>query len=272
MFLTQAHIPVLNVKYDKDACGPFRDWQDEETNFVANGKEIAPGILMANEPPKTILDLNQDGGNFHGVAVSIEGDEIVLTSELQSGWYRYVPQWRFHKDGTLKARFSFTAVRNACVCNIHHHHVYWRFKLAGNTSVQERSNNLWTNISTEAKRFRTSPSVSWRALYAPEGNSKPSLTFVPGSQDNTATGDAYAVADAWFLKRQDGESSDGIASSGTPSQKTGISIDRFLNDESLQDTSVVVWYGAHFNHDILEGESHDDTGGHTVGPDLILTP
>ena len=28
--LYRAHVPILNVRYDNDACGPYRDWQDEE--------------------------------------------------------------------------------------------------------------------------------------------------------------------------------------------------------------------------------------------------
>jgi hypothetical protein len=28
--LYRVHVPILNVKYDSDACGPYRDWQNEE--------------------------------------------------------------------------------------------------------------------------------------------------------------------------------------------------------------------------------------------------
>src|SRR5215218_10681114 len=66
---------------------------------------------------------------------------LVVVSELQAGWYRYVSQWRFHDDGTIRPRFGFSAVRNACVCNVHHHHVYWRFDFdigtAENNAVRE---------------------------------------------------------------------------------------------------------------------------------------
>ena len=41
-----------------------------------------------------------------------------------------------------------------------------------------------------------------------------------------------------------------------------------MNGESLNGTDVVVWYGAHFSHDI----AHEKPGefGHIVGPDLKL--
>ena len=47
-------------------------------------------------------------------------------AELEAGWYRYVSQWTFHTNGTIKPRFGFAAVQNNCVCNVHHHHAYWR--------------------------------------------------------------------------------------------------------------------------------------------------
>jgi hypothetical protein len=38
------------------------------------------------------------------------------------------------------------------------------------------------------------------------------------------------------------------------------------NGESIEDTDVVVWYGAHATHDV----SHEEPGhfGHVVGPEL----
>ena len=42
-------------------------------------------------------------------------------------------------------------------------------------------------------------------------------------------------------------------------------IDRFVNGESVRDQDVVIWYAAHFTHDVSE------TGGHIVGPDLVPT-
>ncbi len=31
----RAHVPILNVRYDHDACGPYRDWQNEESMLSA---------------------------------------------------------------------------------------------------------------------------------------------------------------------------------------------------------------------------------------------
>src|SRR5215208_1698426 len=116
LVLFQAHAPILNVQYDGNACGPFRDWLFEESWVQADGTNVAPGIRRSQSPAQTILESGTDSGNFRGVAIYRQGQEVVVVSELQAGWYRYVSQWRFHDDGTIRPRFGFSAVRNACVC------------------------------------------------------------------------------------------------------------------------------------------------------------
>ena len=64
--LYQAHVPILNVRYDKDACGPYRDWQYEEGMIQAAGTKVAPGFLLCPTPAKTILDTGSDTGTFLG--------------------------------------------------------------------------------------------------------------------------------------------------------------------------------------------------------------
>jgi hypothetical protein len=54
--LFRAHVPILNVQYDGDACGPFRDWLYAESPFHANGTDVAPGIRQCPTPAQTILD------------------------------------------------------------------------------------------------------------------------------------------------------------------------------------------------------------------------
>src|ERR687897_621137 len=54
--LYRAHAPILNVQYDNNACGPFRDWLFAESYFQADGTDVAPGIRRCNTPARTILD------------------------------------------------------------------------------------------------------------------------------------------------------------------------------------------------------------------------
>ena len=77
--LRRANVPILNVEYDGDACGPYRDWQYEESWIEADGKDVAPGFRLCLSSAKTILDTENDHGNFLGVAVYVEGNEEVVT-------------------------------------------------------------------------------------------------------------------------------------------------------------------------------------------------
>jgi len=54
--LRRAHVPILNVRYDADACGPYRDWQWQEGMIQANGSDPAPGFRLCTAPAKTIFD------------------------------------------------------------------------------------------------------------------------------------------------------------------------------------------------------------------------
>ncbi|MBD0327519.1 MAG: hypothetical protein ICV68_13870, partial [Pyrinomonadaceae bacterium] len=91
--LKRAHVPILNVKYDGDACGPFRDWQYSENMFqtdTANCTDVGPGFRRCTTPATTVLETGVDTGNFRGVAVYTQGTETVLVTELTAGWYRYI--------------------------------------------------------------------------------------------------------------------------------------------------------------------------------------
>ena len=94
----------------------------------ANGDDLAAGFRFRPAAAKTVLDSGNDQGNFLEVAVYVDvgQQEVVLVSEMEAGWYRYIIEWRLHVNGTIKPRFGFGAVNNSCVYNPHHHQVYWR--------------------------------------------------------------------------------------------------------------------------------------------------
>jgi hypothetical protein len=105
------------------------------------------GFRLCPSAAKTVLDSRNDQGNFLGVAVYVDvgEQEVVLVSEMEAGWYRYISEWRLHVNGTIKPRFGFGPVNNSCVCNAHHHHhVYWRLNFdVGNSkkNIVEEYNN-----------------------------------------------------------------------------------------------------------------------------------
>jgi hypothetical protein len=268
--LRRANVPILNVQYDHDACGPFRDWQWQESMIEANGDDVVPGFRLCPTPAKTILDSGSDQGNFLGVAVYVDGlEEVVLASEMEAGWYRYISEWRLHANGTIKPRFGFSAVTDSCVCNPHHHHVYWRLNFdVGNTkkNVVEEYNDPpisgssnWHLIKFETKRLRNpSSNRKWRIQ-----NQQTSKGYLinPGANDGIA--DSFGKGDIWFLKNRPNQFDDGIVALGSPSE---AQIDNFVNHELIKNKDIVVWYAAHFTHIA----THDDTTtGHIVGPDLV---
>jgi Cu2+-containing amine oxidase len=266
--LYRGHVPILNVKYDGDACGPYRDWQHDEHCFQCDGADLGSGFRLANTPPKTACN-GSDSGNFTGVAVYETDCELVLTTEMEAGWYRYIQEWRFHRDGTIRPRFKFTAVSNSCVCNVHVHHCYWRLDFdiltPGNNLVQEYNNppiipnTNWHKKEFEIKRFRDyGRHRKWRVSNTQSGDA---YDVNPGPTDGVAD-PAYGKGDVWILRYHGNELDDGGFGIGTAAD-----LDKFVNGEVVDNQDVVIWYGAHFRHDVREqgpGECHE------VGP--TLTP
>ena len=263
--LTQAHVPILNVRYDGDKCGPYRDWQYQEGMLQATGAKVAPGFLLCPKPAKTILDTGSDKGTFLGTAIYLDGQELVLVCELEAGWYRYVSEWRLHANGTIRPRFAFDATSSSCVCNKHHHHVYWRLDFdicaPADNLVREFNDppivgaSKWHDIKFEVMRLRDpTHKRRWRV----QDVSGAAYEIVPGANDHTAAGDPYAVGDLWVLRWHPGEIDD------EPPPDTAIHIGKFKNGEPVANQDVVVWYGAHFTHDVTGPEV-----SHVVGPDLV---
>lgn len=263
--MKRAHVPILNVLYDNGACGPYRDWQWQEGSFVANGTDVASGVRMCTSPPQTVIESNNDTGNFRGVAIYQDpaNNEVSIVSELEAGWYRYISRWEFSTSGVIRARFGFDGVNNSCVCNAHNHHAFWRFDLdigsAGrNRFTEYDTRSFFTPLLTEVKRFRDF--VRGRYWTVENLNSGEMVTIKPGANDGIA--DTYARGDAWFLRYRNTELDDGQNSTGS---NTEANLDQFVNGESINEQDVVMWYGGHFYHVFGGGES-----GHLVGPDIIV--
>jgi hypothetical protein len=272
--LYRAHVPILNVKYDANACGPYRDWQNEEGMIQANGPDVGPGFRLCPTPAGTILTTGSDTGSFLGVAIYVQGQEVVLVSEMQAGWYRYVSEWRLHTNGTIRPRFGFSAVQNSCVCNVHHHHVYWRLdfdlRTAGNNIVREfnspplSGSSNWHNKSFEIRRPRDpGHQRRWRVE---NKSTHEAYDIIPGPSDGLAAAvpDApFGRGDVWILRYHGAEIDDGSVATGPPYE---AGLDKWVNGESINGVDVVIWYGAHFTHDV----AHDHPGefGHVIGPDL----
>ena len=157
-----------------------------------------------------------------------------------------------------------------CICQVHHHHVYWRLDsdivTAGNNAVKEFDkpsiigNSNYHDKSYEIRR----PKDSSHERHWEVSNLRTSDTYslTPGPNDGAS--DAFGVGDLWVLRYHPNELDDGVAITAGTADATRANIDKFLNGEPIVDKDVVIWYGAHFKHD----QNHEGGGSHIVGPTI----
>ena len=276
--LNRAHVPILTLRHDggpPGGCGlTYRAWQNEEACFDAAGDEPVAGFRVCTARPRTILESGDDGGGFRGVALWLDGEELVVVSQLQAGWYRYVCEWRLHADGTIRPRFGSAGVRNPCTCAPHVHHAYWRFDFdildAGGNLVQEYNEtpvlgtSSWHTVRHEVTRPRSAANGRYwrvRSVRASQG-----YAIRPGPHDGTA--DDYGAGDVWVLRYHAHEVDDGEGITSDP-VRSRPQLDRFVSGESVERQDVVVWYASHVG--APAGDDEPDAGGspHLVGPDLV---
>ena len=254
---SRAHTPILNVQYDDNRCGPFRDWGYSENPFVAVGSNLAPGIRLASEPPKTIFDTHDDRGQFRGVAIYSSEGLVTLTTELSAGWYRYVSKFELYDDGRIKPIFQFSGVTNSCVCFSHHHNVYWRidFDVQGvNNSIQVSNGSTFRVIPEEISQIKSPENQVWRIGNSVTGSA---YDLTPGASDGVA--DDYSIADVWLLRYSPTQIDDSRVRTSTKA-----ALNAFLTGGNLVQRDVVMWYTGHFAH--LTGEA--EVGHGIVGPTL----
>ena len=268
MVLARANAPILNVQYERNFCGPFRDWLWQEGMFDAPGNDVAPGIRMCTSAPGSVLDTGTDFGNFRGVAIW-DREEVRLVSEMNAGWYRYISEWRFHDDGSIEPLFGYGAVTNTCVCRIHTHHVYWRLDFdlatAANNNAFENKDGTKKQIESEVKQFRNSTNQTWIVENSVTGEA---ALIQPRADDGNA--DKYGKADIWFLRNRFPLE---IDDSGQPPDGTSTSarLNPMVNGESIANQDLVVWYAGHWRHDHFEGPVPNRGGGPYVhGPIVRL--
>lgn len=277
LVLKRAQVPILNVQYDGNTCGPYRDWEYAESQFDAdplNGTTVTPGVRSCTIPATTQLDTSIDTGNFQGIAYYDSGDAVVLVSEMSAGWYRYISEWGFHKDGTISPRFGMGATINSCTCNGHVHHAYWRFDFDINGSSPNRVREadvtsskplpIGNVFNTEARVYRNKKSIYW---LVENPTTRDSYEIVPSVNDGTASNDTYGGGDLWFLSYSPSEIDDSAVRTST-----AANLNAFVNNQNILDTDLVVWYGIHIDHNRAGGQimGHPNISGSLVaGPDLI---
>jgi hypothetical protein len=261
--LKRGHVPILNVKYVNNGCGPYRDWQWQEGRFQADGTDVAPGIRNTVDPAQTVLDNGTDVGNFAGVAYYTTADSLVLVSEMEAGWYRYIHEWHFENNGTIRPRFRFGGTFNSCICLTHTHHAYFRFDfdiVTSNKNAIYEVNGRWNPIRRNTEMMSLRSATGNRRWLVENTASGEKYMIVPREHDGLT--DTYGRGDLWLLAYGSNELDDGHNSTGG---ETEAQLNKFLNGESLNG-DLVVWYAGHSVH---EGGHEFDDAVHAVGPDLV---
>ncbi|HEX5042281.1 MAG TPA: fibronectin type III domain-containing protein [Candidatus Polarisedimenticolaceae bacterium] len=275
LILRRAEMPVLNVRYDGDACGPFRDWLFTENCFQVTGVDVpatGSGIRVASTLPTTFCDTGTDNGNFRGVAIYDEGSSLYLVTENDAAWYRYIMGWRLFLDGTIEPVLGYGATDSPCTCLPHTHHGFWRLDwallndtLPGPLMVEKRRSGatpLYDTVGNEQAfvRLASHPGVedTFRVIHARTGTG---YRIEPGANDGSAAVDDFVKMDMAALVARDTEIND------PPTNGASINIAPWLDFEPLgQSDRVATWYHAGFRHDHPSGVEACDLTGPRLTP------
>ena len=249
----RAGVPVLNVEYDDNdnGCSCFRDWQYEEAPFEAGtplgGSRSCISIPDAGAVTSTCESgTGGDVGAFRGVSFENYGDELVITSAMKAGWYRYRMKWHLYADGRIWPEFSFTAAESICTGAAHRHHAYWRFDFdlegtPGDDEILEVRGGRPVPITSESARTWGDPGskTHWTVRDDATGFG---YTIEPSETDRRLPADAYSQADALALRYRENELGDGEGA-------CAFDLSSLVNNESLVDEDVVFWYRSSALHD-----------------------
>ena len=252
----RAHVPILNVEYDPGGCGCFRDWSWQEAGFATDGIRPAPQNCLADATPGAVLttcDINMhggqggDAGSFRGVAIEDYGSELVVTSHMQAGWYRYRMKWHFYRDGRIWPEYSFSAAAATCTEHTHRHQAYWRFDFDLDGSEDERVREInpaagtSVTFTTETTRTWGNPAdgVFWEAR---DSGTDLGYEIHPSSADLALPADGFSKFDAMILRYHPDQFDDG-------SQNCAVDTTAFVDGEHVEDEDVVFWYRSGALHD-----------------------
>ena len=291
--LKRGHAPILNVKYQNDVCGPYRDWQYSEGYFqipttgvtFPNGQGGGIALLPAGTSASTVVETRNDTGNFQGVAIYQQdignGNEVVLVTEMNAGWYRYIMEWRFGNDGTIRPRYGFGSISNSCVCSQRTHHVYWRldFDIVQPTNRVmrlERGRRFLSPITTESLLFKNY--ALNRGLLIQNSNGDEAYQLIPGTNDGAVAAvdgtvfDPFGAGDFWIMRFSGTSDAPAEIDDQNLFGTTSAQLSPWLNGESLVNQDVVIWYAAHQvridDASLTQWKENIIAGEHVVGPDI----
>jgi hypothetical protein len=207
--LNAASVPLVYVNYAGNVSGPFTD------------------KLRSLRRAITVREI-------------MFGFDLKVTYDYYGPDYQYNHVWRFHEDG----QFGPAIVIQGPGDDIHGRHIYhlpFRFDFdvsgSGGDSFQKLSSAQWTDVAKEGRQKSvTAPDFEWRVVDK------------ASSRSVEARGRKGDSPEVWALKYKTSESwaSWGAAGSGPPGSPKSVPA-LYANNQSVQNTNVVVWYIAHLS-------------------------
>jgi len=201
-------VPFVYVNYGGDAFGPFTD-ELRSTSRRIERREIMRGF------------------------------DLKASYDLYSDDYLYEHVIRFHDDGQFASRIVIQGPGEENGGQ-HVYHIPFRVDLdvGGSTHdcVQRRNaSGRWTDVAREgAQQASATGGYEWRVV---DRTQRRSVDVRPGQFDD---GELWALA----YKDVEGWSAVGGAGAGIPGSAGSVPA-VYDNNESVQDTDVVLWYIAH---------------------------
>jgi hypothetical protein len=273
LVLFRGHTPILYVKYQNDLCGPYRDWQYEESRFVCSGNVPSPGRCNGAAVTNCANPPGGDVGNFCGVSVDTSNPSyLLLTTVVKAGWYRYQLEWYFFSDGTFIPAIKWTGVPHPCLNNNHIHFAFWRLDFDMETSTPNIVEEFNTAplasgyfqspdpLFVEMSRMKDLTPFSrwWRVRNTSTNRGylivPPDVLGLPFFADGAAV--VPQIADLWLLQympdlqSETDDCAGGLCSLGG-SGGYWAHLNRFINESSTANmvgADVVTWYaGSHYH-------------------------
>jgi Copper amine oxidase, enzyme domain len=242
--LHKGSMPVIRVKYDNNACGPYQD-RISWGNFVTDNN-------------------CDDGQKICKRQFSFGGHQwLEISGRVFIGSYDIIQIWYFSDDGHMQPRLFSRGLQ----CRVNHqHHAYWMldFDIDGSSGDEaflhspsignSGYGNGWFRYSNEFDSSR--PVTDPPTWFARDMQTLRGVMVTPGSTDKQA--DSFSTLNAGIRQYHSGETDDWqFGATGELGYKNGESV---INQDN------VLWYVAHLNHLSSEGPDHYQA----VGPRLSV--
>lgn len=239
----KASLPVIRVRYNNNACGPYAD-RISWSNLVN----------ISNCGNKKVCQASFSSGGRNWLEIGVYA---------RIGSYHIYQAWYLSHDGWIRAKVWSKGLQ----CNTdHEHHPYWRMDLDVNGAPNDqifvfdnnRPNEGWgsgwhkhTNEFNETKNPPTDR--KWFVRDHPGGHG---VWAIPAGDDGTA--DSFSNKDAAGRRYKYAED---VGWAFGASGHLG-----YNEAEDIQEKDVIFWYVCHLHHSASEG------GGqwHACGPWFFL--